>query len=558
MKRILSIALTLMLALSLFAGAAVAEEPRVLTIGHNLWMDGDWWEFDVFKQVQEELNMTIEVIEYNDDSFNAMLAGGDLPDIVITNIKMSNILNNKLAMNIAPYVEEDAPNMLGDAYSSVMKASQEFMGDGEGGIYIICPTAGIHNYDGGLSMPSRGYIVNWERYKAIGCPTISNDADYLEVLKQMWEANPTTEAGDTTFMFGLTGKLSTMGGYRSSFTKDVSLNHWCTYNYKNNIFTNDVVNCYTDVENSAYWADMRFYNAIYRMGGLDIDSFTMTSDEYSAKVEKQQYMGLYYTTNTNYVVVPSTGANFYANVVMLTGQAPTYYSFIAADSENWDLALKFYNYIYDLDFARTAYSGVQGKDWDYDANGVPSMTDEALAARAARDPYWTADGNGYSVRLFNVTGYNQGVLHTDGYPLDLSMTAEARVASQNDLQRDVAATYGVELWSDAYTKLEGLSDYRNSAEGLSGAIADMPMDMQRILESCNDVLYTSMPMLVMAESDEEFAAVQEEVLAEIAALGEAEVWEWYVAEWEKVRPSYNALVAEQVRTYGFEPYAGLE
>ena len=44
-----------------------------------------------------------------------------------------------------------------------------------------------------------------------------------------------------------------------------------------------------------------------------------------------------------------------------------------------------------------------------------------------------------------------------------------------------------------------------------------------------------MPMLVMAQSDEEFNAVRDEVLAEIEAAGQAEAWAWYQNAWEAPR-----------------------
>lgn len=562
MKRILSLVLSLLVLASLCTGIAVAEEPRVLTIGSNLDIGEEFINYDVFKMVQEELNMTIQVTNYNDDSFSAMIAGGDLPDIVIASdkvLKITNLFANDLAMDIAPLLEEYAPNMLNnEVYAAAAEFCKLRMSD-DGGLYVICPCVGIHNADGGTGVSSRGYIVNWHYYKELGMPEINNDEDYFNVLMQMWQNHPTTEDGSPTYLMGVEKAFTDMGGYRACFTNEISLNTWCPYLYKNNIFTNEVVNGYTDVENSHYWADMAFYNKCYRAGGFDIDSFTMSYDEYKAKRTAQQYMGLYYGTTNDYIPVPSAGSNWYANVVMLTGQAPSYYAFISKDSENWDLALQFYNYIYDMDFARTWYSGVQGKDWDYNEEGVPVMTDEALAAIASgEDPYWSSDGNGYHYRMYTLTGYNPGVLHPDGYPLDLTLSGDSRIKAQNAKHQDIAETYGVELWSDAYNSVEGGYDFRNSAEGLAGGLADMPLDMQRTLESCNDVLYTAMPMLIMAETEEEFAAVQEEVLAEVASLGEAEVWEWYQAEWENAKPIYNELLVKALRANGIEPYEGLE
>lgn len=559
MKRTLSLVLTLLMLLTLCSGFAIAEEEhRVLTMGGNTGVE-EFWNYDAYKMVQEELNMTIEYTEYTTDSFNAMLAGGDLPDILnVSGVKMHNLMSNKLAFNYEPYIEEYCPNLLSVQYSNTLAYCREMMSDENGGLYVFCPTVGLHNYNGGSDTSLRGYVVNWEYYKELGCPEMNNDEEYLAVLTQMWENHPTTEEGLPIYLFGVEKPFGDMGGYHACFTREIGLNTWCPYMYKNSIYTNELVNCYTDLEKSSYWHDMEFYNTIYRMGGFDLDSFTMTYDEFKAKADKGQYIGNVWDYGDKYVSVPAPGSAFYANIIMLTGQAPSTYSFISADSENWDLALKFINYLYDEDFVRMCYSGVQGKDWDYDENGVPALTDEALADIAAGDEYWSVDGNGYNYRLWQLIGYNPAVKHSDGHPMDLTLMPEAKIAAQDDFEREFAATYGVEHWSDAFTQNEKITDFRNSAEGISGAIMEMPMDYQRTLEACNDLLYTSMPLLIMAESDEEFAAVQAEVLAEVEALGEAEVWEWYKAEWEAPKELYNKLIKQELINNGLEPYEGLD
>ncbi|MGI6695859.1 MAG: hypothetical protein ACOX6O_06435 [Christensenellales bacterium] len=556
MKKYLSVLLILIMLLTLCTGLATAEgsgEKRVLTIGTTLDLT-NFWEFDVYKKVQEELNMTIDCTLYNEDSFNTMLASGDLPDIVIGKNIMNLVLGNNLALDYAPYLEEYAPSMLSEAYRPTLEFSQKMMSDEKGGLYIICPCVGIHQYMGGTHLPTRGYIVHWEYYKELGCPPINNDDEYIDVLYRMHQNHPTTEDGSPTYLMGVEKSLTDMGGYRACFTRDISLNTWCPYFFKNNIFTNELVDCYTDYERSSYWCDMAFYNKIHRMGLFDIDSFTMTYDEYKAKRQKSQYMGLYFGGGPTYVAVPSNGTNIYSNVLMLTGQAPTYLSFISANSPNYDLALRFYNYVYDVDFQRVAYSGVQRKDWDYDENGVPNMTAQAIADRAASTEYWTFGGNGYGFRLYVISGYNPAVLATDGYPIDLSFMPEARIAVQSEVQLDVAKTYGVEHWYDAYTQMEGFRDFRNSGEGIAAALSDMPMDMRRTLETCNDILYTSMPRLITAETEEEFIQLRDEVIAEILSVGEQEVWEWYKVAWETPKELYNKYIAEALAEVGMEMY----
>lgn len=555
MKKTLSIALMLMLVVGLFSGfSAVAEEKTVVTIGANADF-GYIFDFDVYKKAQEDLNIEIEFIYYNTDSFNAMLAGGDMPDIVSCSGMTNKILDNNLAMDIAPYIEEYAPNLMGDTYSAALALTKELMGGEEKAVYIIAPCVGPHCWNGGTTMTERGYVVNWEYYKEIGCPPITNDDDYIEVLKQMQANHPTTEDGSPTYLYGVYSDLMYMGGFRASFLAGVDVDPWSTpYLYDADIFENNLVNGYTDYENSAYWHDMEFLNKLYHTGNFDMDVFTMTPDELSAKAAKGQYMGLYadYYGET-YVVVPSTGANTYTNLTLPLGNSPDAIVFIPKDTENWQAALKLMNYVYDPDFNRTAYSGVEGKDWNYDENGVPHMTEEAIAARAAGEPYWNNDGNGYSKRQWMFSAYNQAALHPDGYPMDLAMMPDTLIDAQSDLMRDFCEVYEVEFWHDAFPKI-GAKDWRNGAEQIVAALTEIPMDVQRVLSTCDDIMYTAMPSLIMAEDEEEFAALRDEVLAELAAADEETAWNWFSEQWVEPRAFFVDLLAEAVPAAGLELY----
>ena len=556
MKKLLSVAVLLAFALTLVPGmAALAEAPRVLTIGSNLDF-AYLFDYDVYKKAQEDLNIEIDFTYYPEDSFSAMLAGGDMADIMVVGetVNKTQILNNKLAMDLSPYLEQYAPNLLGDTYAQALELSRELMGGEEKGVYVICPTVGPHCWNGGTYMTERGYVVNWEYYKEIGCPPINNDDEYIEVLLQMHEKHPVTEDGSPTYLMGVRSTLYFMGGFRACFRSDIALNPWSTpYQYYADIFTNELVNCYTDVERSSYWADMEFYNKVYRTGIFDMDVFTMSEDEYIAKADKGQYMGVYAAYNEGYVVVPSTGAVTYTNIMLPLGNCPGDVLFIPSNCDNWELALEFINYIYDPDFVRLSYSGIQGQDWDYDENGVPSLTEASIESIAAGDEYWAINGNGYGQRFHAFSAYNPAALHPDGYPLNLAMKPDALIASQDPMMQDFCEVYGVDFWYDAFVNA-GVKDFRNSAEQIGAAITEVPMDIQRILTTCNDILYTAMPMLVMAQSDEEFASIRDEVLAEIESAGQAEAWEWYLNAWETPKELFNELLAESVPAAGLELY----
>ena len=554
MKKLLSVLLSAVLLVTLVSSiGAVAEERTVITMGGKQSND-HFLEFDAYKKMQDDLNITIEYTYYNADSYSAMLAGGDMPDLVLGRENLDIVLGNHLALDLSPYLDQ-LPNLTNGLYADTLALTRSLWGGENQGVYVLCPVIGQHCWNGGNYMTERGYSVCWDYYKEIGCPPINNDDEYIEVLLKMHENHPTADDGTPSYLFGVRSNFDDMGGFRASFRSDIAVNPWSGSLYAGSTYDNHLVNGFTDVEHSAYWADMEFYNKLYKTGLWDMDCFTMSNDEYEAKLNNHQYMGVYeaWRSQEPYKVVPSTGMTVYTNVLLPTGNAPGNFTFVSANTEHLDECLAYINYIYSEEFNRLVYSGVQGVDWDYDENGVPALTQKSIEDRAAGTEYWSSTGNGYGYRWWYTNAYNPAVTASDGYPLDLSYTPEALKASQTAPMKDFCDAFGVDFWYDAFTGI-GMTDFSHDiSEPIGGAISgDVPMDIKRIVETCNDILYTAMPGLIMAESEEEFAALRDEALEELAASGENEAWEWYSAAWAEKLPIFTGYLEEQLKALGIE------
>ena len=559
MKKLLVFLMMLTMLLSVLPAATAASEPTVLTIG-SIITKADLDKNALIDKIEEKLNCKVEFTLYDTDQYAVMLADGTLPDIMLSKYEFfQNVLASGLALNIEPYIDEYMPNLRGPLYANTMELQQKLFPTADNGIYFICPAVGIWNANGGNGQ-YRGYIVRWDYYKEIGCPEINSDDDYLAALIKMQQNHPTTADGKPTYAMGVYGNLKNMGGYRASWLKNIAVNLWSsTYFFKASMFDNELINCYTNTERSSYWEDIGFYNKVYRAGQFDEDIFTMSGDEYDAKVAEGRYMGIHYVDNAlydnevkkdpetlaAYVVVPSKNSVLYADCMLMMGNAPTYHALINAKSPNKELAMKFYNELYDPDFNREMYSGVKGVDWDYDANGVPRMFDATIKKIADSDETFT--GVGFHSRDPYITAYNPACLHPDGHALDLLEESTSRADSQNFMERDYAAYYGVDFWVDAmYNTM--LNDSSDAAETIMLALAEIPTERKRVLDNCNDVLYQAMPSLIMAESDEEFKSIQEEVIAQLIELGVEEQYEWYKSQWDPAReitkPYFDAFAAQ--------------
>jgi len=570
MKRLFALLMVLALMLGLTGTVAFAEEePTVITVAANGAGRADRFKNEIFREIERRLNIKFEVNEFEADTFNAMLASNELSDIVLCDGILPQVLSSGLALDITPYIDEYAPNLKSETAAPIFELVRDLVCGGEG-IYVFAAPAGMHNVTiGGMGERVwRGYALRWDYYLEAGMPEIHNDDDFIAVMQKMLEMHPTNEEGTPSLLYGVRPGLGNMGGYTSSFKSNINVNHWSNYQYKSNIYTNDIIDGYMDVEKSPYWDEMAFLNKIYQMGLFDMDCFTMTSEEFDAKCEQGLYMGLYQNndklwnknyaldpeTKKTYMIIPSDGMNNYANVDMILGNMPGNFSIIWKDSPNVEKCMQVFNLMYDLDFMRWVYSGDQGVHWDYDENGVPYMTEYGIESKTNGDAFWsTAEGaGGHGSRWWFMFGYNPATKHTDGYPLDLAMTRDVAIATQSAKSKLICDAYGVEYYADAY---EIEKDYRNDlGEPISSTITDISTADKRVLAECDSLLEASMATLIMSETDKEFEANKAEVLEALEELGEPEVFERYKEQWDASKEVMNAKHAEFMAANGYELY----
>ena len=274
LKKILSLVPTALLLILSFP--VFAEETRpVLTIGDTIDRSGARVngadQLGMWRYLEEQIGMEIQYVYVTQEEYTSMMNSGNLPDILITNNNLFEIREKGLALDIDPYLEEYAPNLLkgdvGLAYQVIKQINDE-----EDGFYFIPEQIGI-NGAGYHNQPyNRGFVVRWDYYKELGYPPITDEDDYLRVLKQMYANHPFTEEGYPTYLFGIDNHT----GYATAFRAEVSLDYWVAFKYQNNIFTNEIYDGYTDPEHSMWWTSMEWYNKLYH-AGKDDGSFDMES-----------------------------------------------------------------------------------------------------------------------------------------------------------------------------------------------------------------------------------------------------------------------------------------
>ena len=200
--------------------------------------------------------------------------------------------------------------------------------------------------------------------------------------------------------------------------------------------------------------------------------------------------------------------------------------------------------------------------WDYDADGVPRMTEygqeqlDAYKEGSASEENYYVQWGGFGTLPSNWPLLRDNSLHPDGYPLDFATISREYTAATmtNNISRDICEHYGVELPSDAHYKAGGL-DFRNDCgEAITSCMSSLNRDQLHILSKAEAILENVWVDLTLAETDEEWTAIRDKTIRELIELGEPEVFKAYQQQWDAAAAIIVPLVRQAQAANGVEPY----
>ena len=152
---------------------------------------GDSW---VTYEMMNDMNVRINWTSGNDEALNAMLAGGDLPDIITFGGHLTAISSDAplwalpldvLATVYDPYFLSIFPEQM-----------QNWMRLPNGHFYgIMNEGMTSDEINAGLALPGTGFLVRGDIYEAIGSPDMTTPEGFLQALRDAREAFPTDDHG---------------------------------------------------------------------------------------------------------------------------------------------------------------------------------------------------------------------------------------------------------------------------------------------------------------------------------------------------------------------------
>lgn len=548
-KKMLSVLLSTAMVGGLFAGmgtVASADDEVVtlqmlsLTSNTSGLQENTWWA-DLIK---EKTGVQIELLPAGDQGeqkLQALMASGSLPDLVIFKDpkQVSNAVAGDMLLSL-----EDYKDLLPDVYenaSAALKYCANELSEGQGKPYSVGlsisknePTVGTTNY---------GPRLRYDYYKEIGSPAIEKISDYLDVLKQMQDAHPTNDEGKPVYGF------SYWSDWDQSYSSPVS---WfmtlegCYIEKEASLAYIDVPNdstihALTDPD-GAYLKYVKMMYDANQMGLVDPDFLTQRFDDAQQKFTEGRVLYTPWSWGTGSFDSKENHDNLKGFEFVSAKEAQTLVQplspvgsrnsiAVSSSTKYPEECMKFIDYIFSDEGVMDLMNGPQGVTWDVNEDGKPYLTEEGYAI--AQDPTKEIEpGDGVSAGFgtINMATFSGDVISkTYGEPFASSLWSTYEQPEDKLFAE----------WSEDMGGVRDQIDYlkKNTDGGLVIAkFAPMPAtpdDMKQIEANAGSVIQQYTYKMIFAADEEEYNALQEEMISQAEAAGIDEYVSWYTEAYEK-------------------------
>lgn len=401
MKKILSLVLCLCMMLTALPLAAMAEdykEPITLNVFSEVANFGGEQKGWFAKEVKDRFNITLNFISSNVDSnaYSAGVAAGSLGDIICLGDMgehFTTALKADLLMDLSDIDMTQYPTLNTYFTKAFDKVSNFAAEQGVEGKYGFSYSVAMEdNAWSEITDPTYGLQVRFDAWEKAGKPSLTSLEDLPAFLKAMQDAVPETADGEKVYAYG---GFSDWEDCVMKFTWDLMT----LYGYKEQDFlgvnyaTGDVVDPLA--EGSLYYRALKVNNQLYREGLFDPESVSQNFDTYSQKLTNGRYLmalwgwiiGNFNSAEKDAQKIGFTTFKFEDGApqqLTITTEGGNRLWAIGADCEYPERALELIEWLSTEEGAIVSNYGPKGLCWDYNADGIPEMTEFGWACQEAK------------------------------------------------------------------------------------------------------------------------------------------------------------------------------
>jgi putative aldouronate transport system substrate-binding protein len=481
--------------------------------------------------IKQKFGITLDIITGDDVKQKTMIAGGDLPDILVfvgsTYTLANSMIKSGQVIPLDDLIAKYGPNITKYSKTSLDVFRKSFSNN-TNKVYFLSASQVKANND----LISQAAFVNfntrWDLYKDAGYPEMKNEDDFLKVMKQIQDKNPTTKDGKKVYSF-------------SAWTDWGTWPYIITYPFVNgynnlangqelNLKTGEVEDQYTK-EDGIFWKGIYFYNKAYRMGLYDPEGFTQKSAQYLEKLNTGQLLNSHLSAWSGGAdLVKYTGKDD-AKLLTIPGPFPVISGLynietplgwgigiaksITSHNKYPERTLQMLDYLNSPEGARLIYNGVKGKDWDI-VNGKAQLIGEM--AKPDNSDYTVANAIGSFKRL---TAFEESYPSEDGTPVDLRKLVNPGLVS--NAEKDFAKHYNKDFLypGQVYDKLvkEGKFEAPTKFWPVPALVAQPSDATTQIFTKADQYFMANVAKFIMAKDDAEFDAAKKKAISDLKNLG---------------------------------------
>lgn len=498
--------------------------------------------------------LSVDVWAYSEEKTNAILASGDMPDIMyVTAENLDIMIDAGMVLQLDDYLD-DLPhvqqaiedNGLGTAIEFVRK----YRSNATDLLYAM-PVAvgGTDAYDNG----DRNVVkLNWAIYEEIGAPEINSYDELIQVAKQMMEAHPTDENGNKIY-----GTSLNSGSDNDNYWGNIiTWMRWHGYGEKQlpYLLEADMINGeYKSIfeDDSMYYQGLKFYFNCMQEGILDPDS--INTDRNTAGQKTRMFgAGTQPGWRNTYFEYWIPGTQYYLNSETLYGDAifgnTDSYMVVNAKAKNLDACLAFLDMMADPDAQLLGNAGPEGDMYEIN-DGVLTLTEKAKEYYRSNSGEGYIYDNGEQAYLWNTNWIlaqsgKMTYVGPDGESLAAVHTAwpeEKAITSDSDMYNRWKATTGYDSWQDL-TDTNNVVVSSSTLDFIDSFLSTPDDSMKLTMSTIADAVIDASWKMVYAEDEAEFESIWSELKEDCEALGAEDLMEWRLNDIENARTERDSVL----------------
>lgn len=560
MKKILSLALALMMLMGMLPLTAMAESTE------------PYWEIQIYselanyagvqtgwfaKLLKDKFNVGVNVIsasEGGSDRWATQMISRDLGDLVMLGDNngqqhLSEAVEAGLLLDISGMMEQYAPNILKNYPLLLEKAKIQF-GNGTA-VYAIgseaVPTTSDLQIEGGTDS-WWGPYGRWDLYAKLGYPEIKTIEDLVPVLKAMHDLEPVNADGEPTYAMSLFKDWD--GGTMMAATQFYAIfGYGDQWNY---VFPHATEDSYITLldEDGIYFRTLKFYFDLNQLGLLDPDSITQTYGEVTTKEQTGRVLFNWFNPiKANFNTAERLAEGKAMTLLPMSTQCNYGYTgkpygygrtvSIGANCEQPERLLKIIDWIFSDEGLMEVNNGPKGVTWDYDENGVPTLTELGWACYNDQMTEMPAEfGGGTFYEGMNKGFYVYPSLNNNlanGYPANRDLWPCVLSREMPEVLKDWSEHHG-----GALTSIQALINKGNIVKTINQAVfsTEPALQMNAILQQkssqVGSILTEYNWKMVLAADEAEFNALKTEMVEKAKGLGYDEIVAFGIQECERM------------------------